>query len=372
MNLPLRSVLTMLFSRRFTVGVYEGVLRGEAGNGSLHYVGKGDSLAWLQHLLFETEPKTCQTRQTSLLALRVGGLPPAASGLHVVEVTPFLDRLLRPQGHIVIPDWIEHLLDLDGDWAAVCGRFRKSTLKRDVPRIQRAGFRYDIVQDAASLEIFYENQYAPLMADRHGEAGVLVSRDWLRTTTPTHRLFRLWDDGHWVASALFREVGEELDWILVGMNRQQPSPNQRLVQGALYYHMIQHAHASGFRRIRLGTTRPLLTDGVWLHKRKWGACVVASPQSETRLYLSANRPDGTMVSWLTRQPWVSVSADTLEVQVCALSSALIPDVLDVLKQGVLDGISRIRVFSPFSDSGLPECIDGIPLEQSIFTFGERS
>ena len=52
-------------------------------------------------------------------------------------------------------------------------------LTRDVPRIERCGFRWDVVNDRQSLEQFHDLQYAPLMADRHGEAGVLVSRDWL-------------------------------------------------------------------------------------------------------------------------------------------------------------------------------------------------
>lgn len=366
------SILAMVFSRRFIDGVYEGSLRGNGERVRLHYIGKGDSLAWLQHLLFDAPPAEHRKRLRSLLSLRLAGLPAPQTGLQVVEVTPLLERILKPLGVLSLPDWVEHVLDLQGEWSTVCRRFRKSTLTRDVPRIERCGFRWDVVNDRQSLEQFHDLQYAPLMADRHGEAGVLVSRDWLLSTTETHRLFRLWEGDQWVASALFRIVDDELDWILVGMDRQAATPHQRQIQGALYYHMIRYAHAGGFLRIRLGTTRPLLSDGVWLHKRKWGAAVVRSPQSETRLYLTPRVSSPGFARWLATHPWVTLESIQPDVKVCLPDSSMAQPMLACMRQGLVDGLSSIHLLTPVSDLAIPDTLEGISVHQVIHEFRELS
>ena len=41
----------------------------------------------------------------------------------------------------------------------------------------------------------------------------------------------------------------------------------------LYFYTIRYAHAQGYRDLDLSYTAPLLNDGVYRYKRKWGAAV---------------------------------------------------------------------------------------------------
>ncbi len=368
----MKGFLSLLFGRRFEAVRCRGPSRWSAGELTLVYLGKGESLAWLKALLFAAEPASEVLGRYNLLELCCGFGSRLAAPVRVRELTHPLARLLRWRAAWTLADWVESTLDLHGDWTAVLARFRRSTVSRDLPRVERCGFTTEIAIGKDVLNDFYERLYLPLMTQRHGEAGVIVGRDWLLARAASHRLFRVLHGGRCVAAAFFTSEGEELNWILVGMATDFDLPERRHLLAALYLGMIRHAHDNGHTLLRLGTTRPLLRDGVYLHKRKWGARVETSPQSETRLLFDCELADPHVRQWLQACPFIVAKAHDLRVLAFCFTPSALDGVLGQIRESLTPGLQGIDLVTDFGIGSLPETIEDLPVERvTLKTFAGR-
>jgi len=361
----MRSLLRLLFARRFFVVLLKGRSRWSDDDLSLFYWGKGESLAFLKTHLFAMEPHATPCGRYSLLQLLIGWRPRRSASVSVVELTPEVQKLLRVPSQVVLPDWIEHELDLRGDWKTVTQRFRRSTLTRDIPRIQRFNLTEDIVNDTSSVNDFYDTLYLPLLQERHGDSSVITPREWLLQRTGTYQLFRLQDEGECVAAAWFTIEDRTLNWVLVGMRQEVRTELKRHLQGILYYRMIRYAHEQGFESILLGTTRPLFTDGVYRHKRKWGATVIPTVQSDSTLFIRFDATESGVQHWLCNNPLLveNREAEELDILFIVCRPEWEASSLARLKEHYTPGPASLCLVTSSGQADAPARFENIPLKQ---------
>jgi hypothetical protein len=291
--------------RRVRYGVRR--LEGRAPNGApLACVLACDELSaryWTQ-TLFATTPRVDVVGALGAFAApRAAGSLDDAADLTLVQAPWPLARLARRM--LQVPSWIPLWIPTDCPLDAIVtgDRSGRAARKNDVRRVERAGLVPRLVRDAATIERFHEEVYAPYVRGRFGALGVVLPRHAFRHARRHGWLLLLEDARGPRGGALLEPHGAELRvlaFAAVGGDAQ-------VGVEAAYWHAIRFAVARGFARLALGTSRPVLTDGVLRYKRKWGARV-GVPTTFDRFLLRVRDTSATR-SVLTATPLVADRGD---------------------------------------------------------------
>jgi hypothetical protein len=95
-----------------------------------------------------------------------------------------------------------------------------------------------------------------------------MGRDWIRQVARICDVMWIEQAGARVGGALLEPRGRELRNLAFGV--RDPAVVRDGVLSACYWLMIEHAVREGYRALQLGSSRPVLSDGVLRHKLKWG------------------------------------------------------------------------------------------------------
>src|SRR5207253_2690645 len=134
------------------------------------------------------------------------------------------------------------------------------------------GLTARIASDRDELDRFRRELYEPYGRRRFGDLFAPIPPHAFRHARRAGWLILLEADGRTVAGAVLERWSRDVRILAFGVEIDGPLPTGLLL-AACYYHAIEFAVNGGFPRLSLGTTRPVLTDGVLAYKRKWGAYV---------------------------------------------------------------------------------------------------
>jgi lipid II:glycine glycyltransferase (peptidoglycan interpeptide bridge formation enzyme) len=84
-------------------------------------------------------------------------------------------------------------------------------------------------------------------------------------------------DGEVVAAVLLHMADKRLAYVWVGVPESIQGDMFNGAFSALYYYTILYGYENGCREIDFLGTRPILNDGLFRYKRKWGTCIRISP-----------------------------------------------------------------------------------------------
>ncbi len=139
--------------------------------------------------------------------------------------------------------------------------------------LRRAGLTYRISHREDDFQRFYHDMYVPLVKSRYREYGEIVKE------TDCHNVFK----GPGGAILLIENPegkaiagGLENMWqgtLFAFLNGVIDGSQELIKKGALtawYYFGMKRAFDSGCRRFDSGPCQPFLTDGVYIHKHRWG------------------------------------------------------------------------------------------------------
>lgn len=272
---------------------------------ALYYFGTGDNLDYLLHRFF-----------------REHELNPVADGLHAWSARSFLQRMpseadlavadlpwpyhvpVRRGRCVEIPPWVEQKLILGGTWDSVMNGFRRKTRANDLRVIRKYGLtgRFSSKEEDASY--FYEHMYRPYIERRFGHLAFSESRDRIiKYATTAGRLLQIIRDSRVIAAAVLCAADRRLLCYWVGVERSLSAEEAGAAVSALYYYPIRFGYEQGFDEIYFGFSRPLLNDGGYRAKRKWGATVYDTGSLQ-RLLLWPRRFSTGMVGILAGNPWL--------------------------------------------------------------------
>ena len=241
-----------------------------------------------------------------------------------------------------IPSWIPLWLPTNCTMDAIVmgDRAGRSSRKDDARRVRRAALQTRLVRDAAAVDRFYHEMYAPYVRARFGTLGIMQPRHAFHHTRRHGWLLLLEDATGPRSGALLEPHGAELR--LVALAAASDGDAQVAIESA-YYHAIRVAVEGGFARLALGTSRPVLTDGVLRYKRKWGGRLEA-PTTFDR-YLLRARFTPAVRSVLTATPMVVDRGGGLAALVghegvdaeALLARVDVPGLAEILLAGPHDG-----------------------------------
>lgn len=204
--------------------------------------------------------------------------------------------------HLQVPSWVPLWLPTSRslDAIVVGDRSGRSARKNAIRRVERMGLAVRITRDAEAFTRFREDVYEPYVRRRFGELSIPLPPHAFRQLRRHGALVLLERGGATCAGAVVDEHGRELR--VRAFAAADPTGRPVALLEACYWHTIRLAVARGFRRLELGTARPVLSDGVLRHKRKWGGRL-GRPTTLDR-YLLDWRPTPATRAALTGAPLV--------------------------------------------------------------------
>ena len=267
------------------------------------YAGTGASAGWCFERVFERVEHTRRSAGQAAAAARaalaaalpevrvafIEGLPPAG-----------LPRLAFPW--IPLPAWVKQRLRVVSDWPAQLGALRRGTRQEVARYLRREGYRCRLTREPAAQASFYERLYAPWIARRFGDAGLIVDRRRFLAECRRGVILELLRGEAVVGAALLRPLGRSLAVVWSALD-----PAAGPLRGAsdtLDYFSLLYASQSGCRWLDLGPSRPDLHDGILRYKAKWGCELYAGRVPQARILVGCNGEGPVETAFLERQAFV--------------------------------------------------------------------
>jgi hypothetical protein len=285
--------------------VYE--LRGQGKGGPLTvtYAGLDYAKPFLKDILFSDEP----------IEKKVGQIPfwhhqdlvewPSGD-IVVVEATKHLVRRLPRQNAIVLPQYVHHVLDVQGDWQDVKGRFRKS-VRHELRLTRKFGYEYEVSRDDQDFQLFYRDMYLPTMNSRHGDLASPMSGSESHSLFRQGLLFLVKREGRPVCGSVCQIEEDTVRLMIMGVLKGDQQLMNEGAVGALNALRIEWANQQGYKAVNfLGSGIPRLNGGMFQHKRKWGTAILVPPHLHRQIWIGIRKNTPAVSRLIKDNPFITV------------------------------------------------------------------
>jgi hypothetical protein len=147
--------------------------------------------------------------------------------------------------------------------------------------------------DPEDLEFFYEKMYLPFIQKRHSDAIILKKVFLQQDMKKGGELCFIKKDGQIASGGFCTHVGDSYNMLILGMADEKYVEEGAVA--ALFYYGLHRALEKEARYFDFGLTRPFITDGVCIYKRKWGGRIQRDPDTPRVLYLKNITKDGLII-----------------------------------------------------------------------------
>ena len=233
---------------------------------SLAYIGEGESLPYLREILEVSQLKEWRTAIWKLKRV-IRQLPPAGTWL-CVEI----DRLLLPfvsGGEIASTyPWIRQRIYLGNSQY----RERKRQIEDNFGRkVRKYKYSFRLVHEDGAVERFYSYLYLPHIKARFGTAANPRSESDLKEFVKNGFLLQVLCEDQWIAGAVCTVGNRRISARAFGHLPEEKYSMSLGGLSATYYYILRYAAEHNLDYVDLLRSRPNSADGVYCHKKRWGA-----------------------------------------------------------------------------------------------------
>jgi len=178
------------------------------------------------------------------------------------------------------PSLVELQIPIEATWEEQRAEWGKS-VKGDLGRIKREGYRGVISRDISRVERFYREFYEPSMRLIHGANAYLFSSKDLHSIFRSQgEMLEIWRGDEWVGGEIYKLDDGVLVACALAWRAGAVSERRKGIVGALFVEKLKRALELGAKTLRLGGVPPYLEDGLMFFKTKWGARLMPSAMRE--------------------------------------------------------------------------------------------
>jgi hypothetical protein len=247
----------------------------------LTYIGEGESLDYVRRTLFTNASET-ETTALPIWFLRQKIKHLISSNAQIlVELNRILKPLIPPGGLLTFP-WIRQKVSLNSRDHMERRRKIGATLER---KVRKFDYRYQMTSDKKMVQKFYEDFYLPYVTTRFENACHARTLSELQTATRSGFLLQVFAQDHWVSGVICRLEKDGLCALAFGHLPDNQYDLRRGALSAAYYFIFKWAEEHLVQKVDLLRSRPNTSDGVYEHKRRWGAKPLIDSWPHTALWL---------------------------------------------------------------------------------------
>jgi hypothetical protein len=203
------------------------------------------------------------------------------------------EKELGKQCDFKTQEWVHQFLTLSSS-ADVSNERLDRKLREAGRKVKKEGFDYRISNDLRDFDIFYHDMYLPTAQKQFGTLSIVEPYEELKSVFLKGFLLFAMGNGSPVAGTLNFFQDKVLIGHRLGVLHGDQDYIKRGAQSAIYYFTIRFALERSSDMMDLLYSRPFLEDGVYRHKREWGAAVSPYDESKTWAYFFIlNRGDKT-------------------------------------------------------------------------------
>jgi hypothetical protein len=327
--------------------VVEGHERGSGLPLTVFYFGHYDNYAFVLGRIFSGY-RVVEKRQGahSLFASRWIAKYSERVSLLVIDVELLYCKLLPTRQYLEIPQWVRQKYAVPETWEQVLGSLRKNTKRVDLRRVRKYGFTYRISREEEDFKDFYHRMYVPYLTSRFGDE-VIVEPEWkVLRQCRKGELMHIIRDEQVVASVLLHLLEGRLAYVWVGVPADLEDDLYMGAFSAMYYFTIQYGYERGCREIDFLGSRPLLNDGLFRYKRKWGTHVEDSPVPRGDILLRPLQFSDPIQSIFQRNSFIVRDGRSLVAKVLLSDGRTrAKELEDLFEQLYTQGLDSLKVFS---------------------------
>lgn len=183
------------------------------------------------------------------------------------------------------PELVQQVIETLGNWEDVRSGFAQKKYQITNNFSERYGLDYRISHDPEDLYLFYQRMFLPHVKRRYGDLAIVDSFKDMQCFFQQGMLLFVTKNGLDVAGALsLIQENKLLVFRRTGVLDGDETHVEAGAQTALYYFQLRYANEHGLRGVDTMMSAPFLNDGVFRHKKEWGAQVFPSNDYQTWAY----------------------------------------------------------------------------------------
>lgn len=264
---------------------------------------------------------------------------------------PFVEARFFP-----IPEWVEFERPVVRDERQRYAGASKS-LKSDLNRIKKGGYRISISHDIEDFETFYLTMYLPSIKKRYRNNAIVKPRRRLKKDFLAGFLMLLFDGDVPAAGAIVAVDKNVVRETTIGIAGGSEETLRGGASGILDYHIHAWAADHGKTLMNVGHTRPFPLDGVYFNKRKWMMRIVPDRDGVANFAVRFNLPDRKAAALLGSFPFVFQTKNGLHL-LCSLNQpepAAAKQIQSAHQRLWTQGLRSLSVLAPAGFS--PEAVE---------------
>ena len=179
---------------------------------------------------------------------------------------------------------VHQIIDTTGTWEDVRKRFsrRKRQITKDLPEKFNLGYR--ISNDLEDFNFFYHRMHIPHIKKQFGKLAFIDSYDAMKKIFLNGFLLLVISGKEAVAGSLCQVKDKVLISHRMGVLDGDESHILSGAQTAVSYFELIYANEQNLHSVDVGNSPPFFNDGVYRHKRDWGATVLPNEESNIWVY----------------------------------------------------------------------------------------
>lgn len=264
----------------------------------------------------------------------------------------FAQKLDRFQ-YLALPPWVPQKLILADQWEDVLKSFPKNTRKK-LRRVLKHEYQFYTAHTDNQFNYFYHAMYVPYTHTRFGNAAVIYPQDHIKRILQQGEILFLFRNDRVLLGSLIKYEHDRLLSICVAAaDDLQPAMFKGAME-AMYYFCIMSAFEKGCRVVDFLGSRPLLDDGAFRYKRKWGTYIDKFYRPVADIYFKTLRLNTGVKSFLAYNPFIIKTSKGFRGRVLLNTPANDKDIKSCAKHYQTRGLNGIDIFCT---AGIQYCAD---------------
>lgn len=252
-------------------------------------------------------------------------------------------------------EFVRQVLDVSPD--AAPNRRLRDKLKETERKVRRNGLSCRVSRDPGDFALFYERMFLPHTRSQFGAHADVDSREDMEAYFKRGFLVLVVQGGQPVVGALCLVENGTLVYRRMGVLDAERAHMVSGAQAAAYSFFIGLARERGCHSVDFMKSRPFLHDGVFRHKRDWGASVRADDESDTWAHHLHLGPARTLVRFYADNPAIVCGPQGLEA-VVGVAAGEVVDAASLCDRYFSPGLGALLVLRDPPDASLRIPFDG--------------
>lgn len=241
-------------------------------------------------------------------------------------------------------------LDISDSWENIRRLFHKNPIEVE-RKIRKHNFSSKISNSMEDFDLFFHRMYLPLIDKQFRNSSLIDSYQRMKGIFLNGFLLFVMEDSKAIAGGLCFIKDNVLYFEKIGVLDAGETYLKKGAQSAVYYFVIRHAKDLGLQKVDLTTSRSFLNDGVYRHKREWGAAAYPDDKSSYWMYFFNLGCSEKIFRFFERNPVIINTEEGLKgvVGIEREKELTIQDKRELSDRFYSPGLKSLLVMTPHSD-----------------------